>query len=259
MKSIERRKSVTFLHLAAGIFLGAYIYSPLGEVAAFQMLVKFFILPLLALSGLWLWKGHLLQQSFKNKLTLLLLLSVGSINFAVAQESNAKDIEPKRWGGEFSVIGISVFNIYQGKMTYALNPKAPFKTELGLGFLIQPESTRPASESFNSDGLYSANQASVAVRQYFWKGLHFEQVVNFGNAGITNSKVDGNDYESFVVFSQTFLGYKLDLLKKDRFGLFVIGQAGFGSVPYSSDRWPTVEPSGFSIYPLGDLKVGINF
>lgn len=164
-----------------------------------------------------------------------------------------------RWGAEFSAIGISVFSLYQGKVTYAINPTKQFKTEVGVGFLIQPESTRSTSEAFNRDGLYSANQASAAVRQYFWKGLHFEQVFNFGNASISGSKVDRNDYESFVVFSQTFLGYKFDIMKKGRFGLFVIGQAGMGSVPYSSDPWPTVESDGSSVYPLGDLKIGINF
>lgn len=177
---------------------------------------------------------------------------------AVQAQVNASP-EPHRWGAEFSAIGISVFSLYQGKVTYALNPTKPYKTEIGLGFLIQPESTRPTNEAFNDDGLYSANQASAAVRQYFWKGLHVEQVVNFGNASIRDSKVDGDDYESFVVFSQTFLGYKFDLMKKERIGLFVIGQAGLGAVPYSSAPWPTVDSGGSSVYPLGDLKIGINF
>lgn len=167
--------------------------------------------------------------------------------------------EQNKWGGEFSAIGIGVFSLYQGKLTYALNSDSQFKTELGLGFLIQPESTRQTSEAFNSDGIYSATQASVAARQYFWKGLHFEEVINFGNAGISDSKVDGNDYESFVVFSQTFLGYKFDLYKNNKINFFIIGQAGVGYVPYSSDPWPTAEPNSSSVYPLGDLKIGINF
>ncbi len=186
---------------------------------------------------------------------VFLLLMFSSILTVQAQE----DIKPHRWGAEFSAIGIGVFSLYQGKVTYLLNPEKQTKTELGLGLLIQPVSKRATNDAFNSSGYYSANQASVALRQYFWKGLHFEQVFNFGNASISESKVDGNDYESFVVFSQTFLGYKFDLMKKERFGLFIIGQAGLGSVPYSSNQWPTVESNGSPVYPLGDLKIGINF
>jgi hypothetical protein len=201
----------------------------------------------------------LVETKSKVSLVSVVFVMITFLSTVTVQAQTSENPQYHRWGAEFSAIGVGVFSLYQGKVTYALNPAKQFKTELGLGFLIQPESTRSTSEAFNSDGLYSANQASVAARQYFWRGLHFEQVFNFGNASISDSKVDGNDYESFVVFSQTFLGYKFDLVKKERFRFFVIGQAGIGSVPYSSDPWPTVEPDGSSVYPLGDLKIGFNF
>lgn len=101
--------------------------------------------------------------------------------------------------------------------------------------------------------------ASVAARQYLWKGLHLEEVVNFGRGSITDSKVDGRDYDSFVVFSQTFIGYKFNFWKREKFNFFIIGQAGLGYVPLSTNRWPRVDEDASSIYGLGDMKIGINF
>ncbi|WP_194777642.1 hypothetical protein [Pararhodonellum marinum] len=259
MKSREQRKTVTFLHLIIGGFLAAYVYSPIGELASIQLLVKALLLPLLIFSGLWLWKGHLVKQLFKSKTTLLSLLTVFSFHFATAQETTTKEVASKRWGIEYSPVGYGLFRISQGKVTYALNVEKKFKTELGLGLLVQPYSAAKGSESFNQDGAYSAFMASVAVRQYFWKGLHLEQVINLGRGSIRNSLVTGNDYDAFVVFSQSFLGYRFDFLKNRKVGFYVIGQMGMGYVPVNTNQWPRVEENGSSIYPLGDLKVGISF
>jgi hypothetical protein len=99
---------------------------------------------------------------------------------------------------------------------------------------------------------------SIGIRQYFWKGLHVEYVSNLGRARITNSKVDGKDYSAFVIFSQSFIGYKFNVLKREKFNLFVIGQGGFGYAK-NFNQWPELNSNVSPIYGLGDLKIGINF
>lgn len=257
MKNSAKRNAVRMLHIAVGSVLAAYIYSPWGENQAFQIATKAILIPLTILSGLWLWKGHLFSKMIggKSKVSFIIALCLlGYTSYAQADTNN----EPKRWGVEFSPIGAAVFKISQGKVTYALNPKSRFKTELGVGYMFQPQSTAKANEDFNRDGLYSANMASLAVRQYFWKGLHFEEVFNFGKGKLSNNKIDGKDYEAFVIFSQTFIGYKVNLCKKNNFNLFLIGQGGFGYA-YNTNQWPTTQKSNASIYGLGDLKIGVNF
>ena len=188
-----------------------------------------------------------------------MLLAISSVNFAFAQEANFKEAQPKRWGIEFSPVGLGLFRISQGKVTYALNPKHQFKTELGLGAMVQPYSTTKGSESFNQDGEYSALMASIGVRQYVWRGLHFEEVINLGRGSIQNSLVNGSDYDAFVVFTQSFIGYRFDFFKSKRVGFYLIGQMGLGYVPVNTNQWPRVQEKNSSVYPLGDLKLGISF
>jgi hypothetical protein len=79
-----------------------------------------------------------------------------------------------------------------------------------------------------------------------------------GNAKITKSKVDGKDYSAFVMFSQSFIGYKFNVLKREKFNLFIIGQGGFGYAK-NFNQWPEANNNASTVYGLGDLKIGINF
>ncbi|TDB67469.1 hypothetical protein [Arundinibacter roseus] len=253
MKASTERNLMRIMHLIAGGAMGAYIYSPLGEIPVFQFLTKVLIIPLTIATGLWMWKGIQLRRRFSKpaksgRISLLFLI--------LALGAQAQTV-PKRWGSEFSPLGAGVFRLAQGKITYAFRPERQFKTELGIGYLIQPESMASSSEAFNKDGVYSAYMGSVAVRQYLWKGLHVEEVVNLGQGQVSSSIVDGKSYKAFVIFTQSFVGYKINVLKRDKFNLFLIGQAGFGYVPVNTNQWPRMETSSF--YGLGDLKVGINF
>lgn len=265
MKASTQRNFTRWLHIAVGSAIATYIYSPWGENPAFQFITKAIVIPLTVVTGLWLWKGHLVRKYFSNSgkvASLFVVLFLGS-SCLLAQTENKSTPKSfsaskiQRWGAEFSPIGAGVFRLAQGKVTYAINPQKQWKSEIGLGFLLQPESKAKTSDAFNKDGLYSAYMASLAYRQYFWKGLHFEEVVNFGKGSISNSKVDGKDYDAFVIFMQTFLGYKFNVVKKEKFIFFIIGQGGFGYVPLNTNQWPRKEST--SIYGLGDLKIGFNF
>lgn len=259
MKHSVKRNVVRLLHLSVGSVIATYIYSPWGEIPAFQIATKAAIIPLTVLSGLWLWKGHVLRDFSLKKINLSIFLVMVFFTIPKLNAQETKEPEMRRWGGEFSLIGAGVFGLAQGKVTYVVNPNKRNKTEIGLGYLFQPESNAKANEGFNNDGLYSACMASLGLRQFIWKGLHFEEVANFGRASVSNNKVDGKNYESFVIFSQTFIGYKFNIIKRQKVNFFLIAQGGIGYVPFSSNQWPTVVTNRSSVYGLGDLKIGINF
>jgi hypothetical protein len=191
----------------------------------------------------------------KNKLSLLVTVICITlfINQSMAQNGVQK---VKRFGFDVSAVGLGAFGLYQLKGTYLLNPTSKFKTELGLGIFILPESDAKNRKSFNNDGLYSAKLTSVALRQYLWKGLNVEQNVKFGQSELSNNVVDGKNYSSFTVQSHTLIGYKWDFLKKEKFNLFIIGQGGI-IYSYQPNKWPVKEKE--PIYGIGDLKIGINF
>jgi hypothetical protein len=50
------------IHLVAGGVLGAFVYSPLRDVAWFQILTQAAVVPAVAITGLWLWKGHAVKS-----------------------------------------------------------------------------------------------------------------------------------------------------------------------------------------------------
>lgn len=66
MKSSTKRNVVRWLHIVVGSVIATYIYSPWGQDPTFQLATKTIVIPLTILSGVWLWKGHLLRKSFKK-------------------------------------------------------------------------------------------------------------------------------------------------------------------------------------------------
>jgi hypothetical protein len=195
-----------------------------------------------------------MKKQIQHSVWVIIYTILVSAQGAFSQENTMA--KPKRWSADYSLLSQGAFKIAQGKLMYTLNPNSTKKTEIGLGFLLQPESTSKLSEGFNTDGIYSAKMATVAYRQYFWKGLHFEEDLNFGQGAISKNVVDGKDYKEFVVFAQSQLGYKVNVLKKKKYTVFLLGQGGFGYA-YNANHWPSNGSPSF--FGLGDLKLGIGF
>jgi hypothetical protein len=52
-----------FLRTAVfGIPVIGYLYSPFKELPNYAAVVRYVALPVIALSGLWMWKGHLVRR-----------------------------------------------------------------------------------------------------------------------------------------------------------------------------------------------------
>ena len=97
MKYSTKRNAVRWLHIIVGSIIATYIYSPWGQIPAFQIATKAVIIPLTILSGMWLWKGHLLKNfSYKPKtvniVTLIIVCSTALelVSFIYPNSNNNK-------------------------------------------------------------------------------------------------------------------------------------------------------------------------
>jgi hypothetical protein len=62
MSSGTKRAIARWIHIIFGIPIVGYIYSPFEEIPRYAAPTRYVFLPILLLSGLWMWKGHLLRR-----------------------------------------------------------------------------------------------------------------------------------------------------------------------------------------------------
>jgi hypothetical protein len=62
MKETTKRSIVRWTHIVLSIPILGYIYSPFEELPKYADRVRFFFVPVMILSGLWMWKGHVLRR-----------------------------------------------------------------------------------------------------------------------------------------------------------------------------------------------------
>jgi hypothetical protein len=63
------RDRLRLLHILGSVVLGAFIYSPWGSDPLFLMLTGFVVFPVLALTGIWMWKGDAIQSWLQQLLS----------------------------------------------------------------------------------------------------------------------------------------------------------------------------------------------
>jgi hypothetical protein len=56
-------------HIVMAIPIAGYVYSPFDQLPNYAPVVRFVAIPVLILTGLWMWKGHLLRRIFSKKAT----------------------------------------------------------------------------------------------------------------------------------------------------------------------------------------------
>jgi hypothetical protein len=62
MKDVTQRRIVRWIHIICGIPIVGYIYSPFEVIPDDAPATRYVFLPIMLLSGLWMWKGHLLRR-----------------------------------------------------------------------------------------------------------------------------------------------------------------------------------------------------
>jgi hypothetical protein len=67
MKDATKRSIVRWTHIVFSIPILGYIYSPFEELPQYAPRVRFVVVPLMLLSGLWMWKGHVLRRLISKR------------------------------------------------------------------------------------------------------------------------------------------------------------------------------------------------
>lgn len=68
MKEATKRSIVRWTHIVLAIPIVGYIYSPFDQIPNYAFVTRYVYVPILVLSGLWLWKGHVVRRLLKNRL-----------------------------------------------------------------------------------------------------------------------------------------------------------------------------------------------
>jgi thiosulfate reductase cytochrome b subunit len=61
-----QRSILRWIHILFGLPLIGFVYGPAEEVAQYAPMFRYVFVPVLVLSGLWMWKGHLVTRLFRN-------------------------------------------------------------------------------------------------------------------------------------------------------------------------------------------------
>ncbi len=66
MRASTQRNILRWLHILASIPIAGYVYGPVAHIPPAAFAVKWVIVPAVALSGLWMWKGHRVRKAFSH-------------------------------------------------------------------------------------------------------------------------------------------------------------------------------------------------
>lgn len=67
IKDFNRRSIVRWIHLILAVPIIGYIYSPFDQIPNYAPATRYVFVPLLGLSGLWMWKGHLVVRLISRR------------------------------------------------------------------------------------------------------------------------------------------------------------------------------------------------
>jgi thiosulfate reductase cytochrome b subunit len=66
MTSATKRSILRWIHLVLAIPIAGYVYSPFENVPQYAPPTRYVFLPLLVLTGLWMWQGHNVKRLFSK-------------------------------------------------------------------------------------------------------------------------------------------------------------------------------------------------
>jgi hypothetical protein len=67
MREATIRIIVRWTHIVCAIPIVGYIYSPFANLPDYATPTRFVFFPVMLLSGLWMWKGHLVRRMMSGK------------------------------------------------------------------------------------------------------------------------------------------------------------------------------------------------
>ena len=69
MNQSTQRTIFRWIHIIFAIPILGYIYSPFDKLPDYAPLTRFVFLPMMVVTGLWMWKGHVVRRLFSKKAT----------------------------------------------------------------------------------------------------------------------------------------------------------------------------------------------
>jgi hypothetical protein len=67
MKEATRRSIFRWIHIIGGIPIIGYIYDSPTDTPNYTWSIQFVFFPVLLISGLWMWKGHVVRRLISNR------------------------------------------------------------------------------------------------------------------------------------------------------------------------------------------------
>ena len=67
ISSATQRSILRCIHIIFAIPIIGYIYSPFDQIPNYAPVVRFVAVPAIVLTGLWMWKGHLVRRLFSRR------------------------------------------------------------------------------------------------------------------------------------------------------------------------------------------------
>ena len=67
ISAATQRIIIRWIHMVLAIPIIGYIYSPFQELPNYAPVVRYIALPVILVTGLWMWKGHLVRRLFSKK------------------------------------------------------------------------------------------------------------------------------------------------------------------------------------------------
>jgi hypothetical protein len=67
ISNATKRSIFRWIHIVFSVPIFGYIYSPFKVIPNYAPAVRFVFLPVLVLSGLWMWKGHVVRKLFLKR------------------------------------------------------------------------------------------------------------------------------------------------------------------------------------------------
>jgi hypothetical protein len=67
MKEATKRSIFRWIHIIFAIPILGYIYSPFEQIPNYAFPTRFIFVPVMVLSGLWMWKGHVVRRLISKR------------------------------------------------------------------------------------------------------------------------------------------------------------------------------------------------
>jgi len=67
MNEATKRSILRWTHIVIAIPIVGYVYSPFEEIPNYAPAVRFVFLPVMVLTGLWMWKGHVVRRLISKR------------------------------------------------------------------------------------------------------------------------------------------------------------------------------------------------